>query len=630
VAAAVLASTRLYPAAFGADVHPVGPDMFGYIWQTRLVGAARLAQVGTRPGMPVLGSVLSGFHAVPAGDAPLVLGLVLAVALGLAVAAALRLAFALPYWSLGVVAFTIALWGGLIGLSKGYLANELSLVCIVVAMLLVALPGGHVRARLVGSFAATTAAGLSHPGFLPFYAMVDVVWLILSLPRILGDRHTGHRWREDASVRSLVILAAATGMTGLVIFGFMGLRPSDITYLTAEAREFSQKLAPTLRIIDLWTAVPILAAVGVVAAWRLRGPSSRDLTRAGSAWAFCSVAGGLATLAYPSVPGQRALLVILPLPAAAGLGIVWIGRSLDRAGRRPVGTRAEPMPLVAVLGAIAAAGVVVATCALMAAPGLHGLRKHGQEHVRGDPARLVASYVATIAPTTPVVVFTSPTTVEGALSWRGRQNQVRAYVPTSDIASTFVVVGMLGGADGATPEPISDAGLAGNGDFSLASEQSWVGGGPALLNGAVVVVPQVYNNRQVWKFISGDPAKLVAPGLAVLRGPATLSRASVAPAAVPSGEVTVRALACLLVLAVLGGGYAVAGMRALDATVLDAVAAAPAVGAVLIVLTGLVVGLPGGDPRGSAGLAVVAGVTAVGYGLAWWTRAGARAGVGPS
>ena len=85
--------------------------MFGYIWQTRLLGTDPLALVGTRPGVPVLGSVMSAFHVVPAADAPLVLGLVLAVALGSTAAVALRVAFRLPAWSLGIVTFTIVLWG---------------------------------------------------------------------------------------------------------------------------------------------------------------------------------------------------------------------------------------------------------------------------------------------------------------------------------------------------------------------------------------------------------------------------------------------------------------------------------------------------------------------------------------
>ena len=626
LATAVLSSIVLYPAAFGADVHPVGPDMFAYIWQTRLVGTGSLAEVGTRPGVPVLGSVMSGFHAVPGADAPLVLGLVLAIALGSAVAFALRLAFRLPYWSLGVVTFTIVLWGGAVSLSRGYLANELSLVCVVLGILLVALPGAHVRARVIGGFAAVTAAGIAHPGFLPFSAAVDVVWLVLSLPRIIRGRHAGQRWWEVASVRSLVTLAGATMVTALVIFGFMGLRAADVTNLTAGTREFSEQLSPMLRTIGLFGAVSILAAAGVIAAWRLRGPLSQDLTRAGSAWALCSAAGGLATLANPALPGPRALLVILPFPAAAGLGIVWIVRIVAGAGQRPVGSAVEPRRLVAVSRVIAAAGVVVVSCALVAAPGLSTLRRVGKEPVRGAPARLVASYVATVAPNMPVVVFMSPSTERFARTWRGKQNQVRAHVPTSEIASTFVVVGVLGGADGKTPEPMAGTRRTENRGFAFASEQSWVGGGPALRNGALIVVPRVFNKRLVWKSIWDDPARLVAPGLAVLRGPKTAPRVSVAPAAVPNGEFMTRALACLLVLAALGGGYAAASARALDATRLDAVAVAPAMGVVLAVLTGLVVSLPNGDPGGPVGLAAATGIAVVGYLLAW--RVGARTDVG--
>lgn len=627
LAAAVLSTTVLYPTAFGADVHPVGPDMFAYIWQTRLVGIGSLAEVGTRPGVPVLGSVMSGFGAVPAADAPLVLGLVLAIALGLTVAVALRLAFRLPSWSLGIVTFTIVLWGGAVSLSRGYLANELSLVCVLLGILLVALPGGHVRARMMGGFAATTAAGIAHPGFLPFSAAVHIVWLVLSLPRIVRGRRTGQRWWEVASVRSLMTLAGATVVTASVIFGFMGFRATDITNLTAGTREFSQQLTPMLRTIGLWGAVSILAAVGVIAAWRLRGPSSQDLTRAGSAWALCSVAGGLATLANPALPGPRALLVILPLPAAAGLGIVWIVRTLAGAGERPVESAAEPRRLVAVLRVIGAAGVAVVIAALVAAPGLSTLRRVGKEHVRGAPARLVASYVATVARDEPVVVFMSPPTEQGARTWRGKQSQVRAYVPTSDIASTFVVVGVLGGADGTTPEPMVDTEHPEDRGIASAGEQSWIGGGPALRNGAMIVVPRVFNDRLVWKSLSGDPARFVAPGLAVLRGPETVPRVSVDPVAVPNGEFVARALACLLVLAAIGGGYAVVSARALDATLLDAVAVAPAVGVVLVVLTGLVVGLLDGDPRGPVGIVSVAGVAVIGYVSAW--RAGARTDVGP-
>ena len=473
-----------------------------------------------------------------------------------------------------------------------------------------------------------TTAGIAHPGFLPFCAAVVVVWLLLSLPQIVHGRREGHRWWDAGSVRALVILAGATGATALVIFGFMGLRASDVTNLTSGRREFSEQLVPMLRTIGIGEIISILALVGVIAAWRLRGPSSADLTRAGSAWAICSVAGGVATLVDPVLPGPRALLVILPLPAAAGLGIVWIVRTLAGAGRQADDRAAQPSRLLTSSRAIAAAGVVVVISVLVAAPGLSTLRRVGKEPVRGVAARSVASYVATVARDEPVVVFMHPATERSARTWRGKQHQVRAYVPTAHIASTFVVVGVLGGADGTTPEPIDGTVGKENGGSAFASRQSWVGGGPALRDGAMIVVPRNFNSRAVWASVSEDPGRLVAPGLAVLRGPRSAPSVSVTPAAVPRREFAARALWCLLVLAALGGGYAAASARALDATMLDAVTLAPAAGVVLAVLTGLVVGLLDGDPQGPAGVATAAGVAVGGYLLAW--RVGAHTDEGAS
>ena len=598
---AVLATTALYPAAFGTDIHPLGPDMFGYIWETRFVGAGPLAEVGTRPGMPVLGSVLSGFHAVPAADAPLVLGLVLAVTLGLAISVAVRLAFRLPPWSSGVVTFLVALWGGVIYLSKGYLANELSLVGFVVATLLVALPGEHGLARVLGGLAAGAAAGLAHPGLLPFYAAVDCLWLFLSLPGILG-RRDDRAWWDEASVRAMGVLAGASALTTLVVFGFMGLSISEVTNLTAGVREFSDKLTQVAGSIGLWiTAVPLLAGVGVIAAWRLRGPSSQDPRARGP---------GLGALLDRRRPGDPRPPEPARTSSAAGHPSApgrrrdrdaWIAWALNRAGRRPSEPEAAPRPAIVTLSAVAAAGLVAAGCALMASPGLARITDAGEVPARGDTARLVASYVATIEPTTPVVVFSRPVTDMGALSWRGRQNQVRAYVPTPptsrprswpwgcSMAPTVRRPSgyMTWGSRMRSCTGPSRAGLA---------------AGPALRGGAIVVVPQAYSDPSAWAISSrSDPSRVVAPGLAVLRGPATVPNVPVAPAAVPSAEATLRALACLVVLGALGGGFAVAGGRALDGALLDAAALAPAVGVVLVVLGGVAVAVSGGDPKGRVG-----------------------------
>ena len=49
------------------------------------------------------------------------------------------------------------------------------------------------------------------------------------------------------------------------------------------------------------------------------------MIRLAIAWAALAAAGALFTLARASFPGHRALLMMVPLPAAAGLGIVGMG-----------------------------------------------------------------------------------------------------------------------------------------------------------------------------------------------------------------------------------------------------------------------------------------------------------------
>lgn len=623
---AALAPLLIYPRAFGTEIHPLGPDMFGYVWETRAVGAGPLSLVGTRPGLPVLAAMLSGFRAVASVDASLVVGLVLAITLGLAVAVAVRLAFRLPAWTLGVVAFMVALWGGSVHLSVSYLANELSLVCVALAMTLVALPGRAMRARTAASFASGVAAGLAHPGFLPFFLGVAGLWLLLSIPRLVARTRAGGRWWDDGAVRFLTVLAAASTVTATVVFGAMGLSVSEVTNITDGVRDFTVRLDDVIEAVGLRTvALIVCAAVGVVVAWRMRGPSSGALIRAALAWTAVSVSGAVLGGLDPGFPGHRALLVALPLPAAAGLGLaglaVWIARVGHRETPSDPARRARRWPRV-VAGAVATL-VVVGACALAVTPGLARLGRRGAIPARGDPARLVASYIATIDPHVPVVVYSAPTNTLSALSWRGRQNQIRAYGPSSAFANTFVVVATLSGPpDELALVPLEPAGLGP--ETTYAAKESWRRGGPALAHGAIILVPQAYGAGSTWDTVTTEPARVVAPGLAVLRGPLTPPQVVPARIAIPRGSATVHALLCLMVLAALGAGFAFACARALDGSALDAAALAPAAGAVLLVLVGVGTALTGLDPRGVAGITVASVAALSGYALAWQAQRVAR------
>ncbi len=602
-----------YPWSFGRRIQPLGPDVFGYVWETRAVGRGSLSLVGTRPGFPVLAAMLSGFRVVAATDAPLVVGFTLAVTLGLVAAVATRLAFRLPAWGLGVTALMVALWGGAIHLSVSYLANELSLVCVALAMTLVVLPGRALRARTAAAFGSALAAGLAHPGFVPFFLGVAALWFVVSIPRLVARARVGERWWDDGAVRFLAVTGAASLATAAVVFGAMGLSVSEVTNITDGVRDFSGKLREAIVGVGLRTVALVVAAIlGLVVAWRRRGPSSGALMRATVSWVAVTVVAGLLAWLDPRIPGHRVLLVALPLPAAAGLGLVGMGDAIAR-GRRaapPEEGRAGRRRLPVLAGVLAAA-VVMLACALAAAPGLAGLSRRAAGPSRGDTARLVASYIATIVPHVPVVVYSSPTTPLASLSWRGRENQIRAYGPDAVLAQTFVVVGGLSGPpDDLSVVPLDPAGLPP--ETAYAARESWRRAGPALAQGAIVIFPQAYGTTSAWDTAATDPSRVVAPGLAVIEGPRTPPGT-----AISRRNAIIRSLLCLTVLAALGGGFAVAGARAVGGSAIDAVALAPAAGAALMVLVGVSAGLSGLDPRGIVGIGAVSVAGVMGYANAW-------------
>jgi hypothetical protein len=67
-----LLSVLAYLRTFTQALVPLGP-VFGYIWQTRIVGYAPLSSIEARPGVPILGSVLAGHGLTTDRGAPLVL-----------------------------------------------------------------------------------------------------------------------------------------------------------------------------------------------------------------------------------------------------------------------------------------------------------------------------------------------------------------------------------------------------------------------------------------------------------------------------------------------------------------------------------------------------------------------------
>jgi hypothetical protein len=601
--------------AFGEALFPLGPDLFGYIWQTRIVGHAPLSSIEARPGVPILGSVLSGLGLTSDRVAPFVVAPVMMVALGFALAVALRLAFRLPRWTVGVLGFIVALWGGSLNLSQGHLANLLSVVCLVPALVLLAVPTGPWPVRMLGAVCAATASGLAHAGFLPFYTASAGLWLVLSIPSLLRARREGRRWWQEPSCSLVIALLIASALAAVVIFGVIGLSVEEFTNIDDRVSEFGNRLGQTVRAVGLWvTATTVLAVFGGITAWRLARGSSRALTLLGVAWVTVSAVGGLVAVGDPTIPGHRALGMILPLPAMAGLGIVGIALVIVRwrSGTRGGGSG------IRLARAVVAACAIVALSVLVVSPRLEHLAKRANAEPRGDQARSIASYVTAVDPQVPVVIFVDPSGRLAALAWRGRQNQARALAPIRSIDKIYLLIGRLG-EDG-LPEQAVAPGKEGRTAFEYAVEQSWSAGGDSLREGAIIVVPRAYVRARLWNQVASQPSRVVMPGLAVLRGPLESPDELVPPARLPVGQATKQIIASILALTVIGGGYGVSIARRRGGSVLDGLALAPSLGVVIIVLIGTAVALAGADPAGALGLTAAGVGAAGGYLLAWRHR----------
>jgi hypothetical protein len=611
-----------YLASLGAALRPLGPDLFGYIWQTRLVGHVPLSSLEPRPGIPVLGATLAGLGVTSDRAAALVLSLVTIIALGFAVAVTLRLAFGLPMWALGALGFVVALWGGSVHLSQGHLANLLSLVCIVPAVVFLTLPGGSWGGRVGTAFAATTASGLAHAGFLPFYAAVAVGWMLLSIPSLSRARRDGARWWEAPSCSFTIAVGVAMTIVAIVIFGVLGETLEGFTNIDDGVAEYAIRLSEITSRVGLWiSGTSVLALLGVAVAWRLRGPRSLPLVRLGAAWMALSALGGLAAALSSSFPGHRALAIAFPIAALVGLATVGIATGADEAlGAGVLGARPAGRPIRAAIVAL----IVVACCALVVVPGLTTLRARARQDPRGELDRAIASYVAGLDAGRTVVVVVEPVRELAALSWRGRQNQIRALVPRASIHDIYVLIGRLG--PDLVPEPAPASGADAEA-IAYAVRQSWAAGGAALREGAVVLALKAYTSESVWDRLSADRDRIVLPKVAVVRGPRTPHEVLVPRADLPLARAAREVVTGLLALTLLGAGFGVAAARTRGGTVLDALALAPALGTVLAVLVGVGVATLGGDPAGLAGLLLLGSCAVGGYVIAWRRRPPAGGGM---
>jgi hypothetical protein len=270
------------------------------------------------------------------------------------------------------------------------------------------------------------------------------------------------------------------------------------------------------------------------------------------------------------------------------------------------------------VGALLVGGVLFA----LARPGYRFIQyQYTQIRVGvADQLGVASAYIRGLPRSPPLVIVVDQPGPSGAYTPKLRQNVIRAAMPPETVTRTFVFVGrsedLLAGRPTLLPGTTRWQRA-----YDQASRLAWEQVRPALARGAAVLVLDAYDHDGLERLVAADPSRLIAPGVYVLRGPV---RPTAVPArAAPLGTLEAAAVGLwwLIVLSLVGWGFARAALPRERASALDVLCLSPAVGAGIAVPVVLCLTAMGADPAGPAGAATLAGVALVGAALLSRARA---------
>ena len=533
----------------------MGPDGPVYLWWSRLAGADGLSATADRPGAPALSLVLEGTLGLSVVEATAALEVVLGVAVGLASAALVRRrAGAVGSTLAGLLAGAFA-----VHLAAGYLANLVTAAAFLAAGALLDDP--RRRAAVVAAF-VLTGGGLAHPQFLLLCVAILVVAAALA-------------WRDDRH-EALRIAGAAAGGAAVLGIGLLAVRPgapplevdtSKDAFLRRAGLTSELRAAYLDRFVHRWTryvewvSVP-LAAMGFTAP---NGNAGRILR----SWFVLTFAGVAFALVTGWLPADRFVTFGFAIPILAALGLVRLWRRLER--RR----------------ALAVVVTAALTLAMLAGSAIAWNRQEpflSEEEVR---ALTVANEaVSRLEPGTPVAFLVNePDATVSFLATRAG-NVIRAGVPPDRIRDVVVVVPSVRGAP-ASGERGALERLTAH-DLSAAETRSG--------RKAAVIVLTPFDDVD-------RPTDAIQIGSA----PVTGGVHAVDPLEPSSAAgITWASMATLALLWVAGYGWARIGL----ADTITAAAAAPAVGAAMLILAGTALdafGVALGTTVGALAVSAIAG-----------------------
>ena len=508
---------------------PVGPDGPVYLWWSRLAGDEGLSATADRPGAPALSLVLEGTLAQSVVEATAALEVILGVAVGLASAALVRRrAGAVGSTLAGLLAGAFA-----VHLAAGYLANLVTAAAFLAAGALLDDPR---RRAAVLAAVVLTGGGLAHPQFL---LLCVAILLVAAALAWRSDRHEAFR-----------IAGTAVGSAAALGIGLLAVRPggpplevdtSKDAFLRRAGLTSELRSAYLDRFVHRWTryvqwvSVP-LAAIGFTAP---NGNAGRILR----SWFVLTLVGVAFALVTGWLPADRFVTFGFAIPILAALGLVRLWRRLER--RR----------------ALDVVVTVALTLAMLAGSAIAWNRQEpflSENEVR---ALAVANEaVSRLEAGTPVAFLVNePDDTVSFLATRAG-NVIRAGVPPDRIRDVVVVVPPVGG----TPASGERGALERLTARDLAAAEARSG-----RKAAVIVLTPFDDVDRPTDALVVDPSRPVKGSFPV--DPLEASSAA---------GIAWASIVALALLTVVGYGWARIGL----ADTITAAAAAPAIGAAMLIL----------------------------------------------
>jgi hypothetical protein len=594
---------------------PIGWDTPNYAWLTNV---ARQEGIGHLPaslpppgpthagraGTLVLGAIISSIGSLHPLRLSEVLPGVMAGVAGLGAAAFVSVAFGLAGWELAVTAIGVGTSAFLVHVVNVEVYQDASIAtALFMASATPVLLSVSDRASLIPACVLLGAFGLVHWNYFEAGAAILLAAAGVFAPgswRRFRAREL--RLQDTATMRLVIALAGGAVVALAAIFAVLSRHLPSALLIPGQLVNKLRRDVPSYHL-------PLVIVAAVLGAFALSRPASATGQRGGRArlglvllvtWSEVVFLGYLIqrTFGRP-VPTHRLLAFDLGLPILGVVGVLWIAQGAGRLW--------QPLTFLVSIGLVGAA-------AYGSLGTWYGFRPvlDGPELVQANAA---ADYLRQIhVPADTPVVFV--VAVEGSRAWSQAWitgHAIRSVMPPQRLSRLFLFIG--------SPEEYLSAGTGAhvptNGIkrfYFGEMEQTYAKRPIALVLAAV--------NPGFHGWIRTHPERVVAPGVAVVRGPLSpVDHPSRPPVGVSSGWLLVTAsVGIVALLIVVGGGWSIALMWP-RAGRLAVAALAPAMGTAFLILGGVVLNRLGIPLRG-LGAWIVPVLLASGGWAAAWKRTG--------